>query len=82
MKRYFFIAGVPHESDNGSWLKFEELRCDKCAHWKIDPACRGWENNHYGDCMNPVVEIQIDGDACVDSRLSNADAFCSNFESI
>ena len=43
VKRYFHIAGVPHESNDGPWVKFDDLLSDpKKCRWTYGAETWCW----------------------------------------
>jgi hypothetical protein len=56
------------------------MRCADCKHWGCANVCLGWETNKFGECTNPIMEIEIEGDAYIKSRTTDENAYCSNFQ--
>jgi ssDNA-binding Zn-finger/Zn-ribbon topoisomerase 1 len=62
-KRYFFIAGVPHEGKDGRWIKYDEFKLYENALWKI--AQRIVDTGGCGGCPKNRADCDGECPSCV-----------------
>lgn len=54
------------------------MRCADCKYWEAIANQEG--NRKYGKCYNPIVWVEVVGDAYIKSYETDDSQFCSNFE--